>query len=232
MGEDSILKAIIEETKVVLLGTMHLEASGFPNYAQKLKDIISEISPNVICTELSPEQLSGEQPCNSKPEQRDVVMPLAKELDIPIIPIQLHTDAAIDWSNRLKNVEDEAIGEDRYKIYYGICNSLETCEAELWYEHMKSGNSIEHVQYNEYHVFSEARDRVDKQRFPQRARLMEEWNNSFLAVIDKAISDYTNGLLLVIVGLWHKGWLWNKLIDRKDLQVHNIHTLRDLRCNR
>ncbi|MEW5995027.1 MAG: hypothetical protein AB1744_11615, partial [Candidatus Zixiibacteriota bacterium] len=64
---------------VIIFGTMHLEPDEFPAYAGRLREIIEEITPDIICAELSPEQLAGSQTCNSQPlRSRNHYMPLLR----------------------------------------------------------------------------------------------------------------------------------------------------------
>ncbi len=84
-----------EGTIIILLGTMHLDPKEFRAYGRRLGEIIEEINPDLICSESSPEQLAGTQSCDSKPEQRDVIMPAARRLGIPIVPIQPSTARGI-----------------------------------------------------------------------------------------------------------------------------------------
>ena len=56
-----------EQTTVIVFGSMHLEPKEYPAYAERFERIIEEITPDIICSELSPEQLEGTATCNSKP---------------------------------------------------------------------------------------------------------------------------------------------------------------------
>ncbi len=218
-----------QQTEVVLLGTMHLAPSDYPAYARRLGSIIEEIAPDTICSELSPEQLAGTQSCNSKPEQRDVVIPTAKRLGIPIVPMQPATDTAIDWEKRFKAADQELIGQETGRHFLEFSNLLAGQEAELWGQFMTSGDCIENVQMNEYHVFPQARDMIEEKWAPQRARILTEWNEYFLSSIDATIRANLRHLILVIAGLWHKHWLWARLAERDDVRVHNLHSFRKSR---
>ena len=215
-----------KQTEVILMGTMHLPPSDFPEYARKLGEIIEEIAPDTICSELSPEQLAGTQTCNSKPEQRDVVIPTAKRLGIPIIPIQPATEVAVDWENRYKDAEKELKARETGRNFHDLSSSLAMEEARLWREFMTSADCIENVQVNEYHVFPQARDMIEEKWAPQLARVLTEWNEYFLSSIIATVEADPGRRILVIVGLWHKYWLWNKLVERDDIRVQNLHSFR------
>jgi hypothetical protein len=224
MFEEVSMSKITRE--IVIVGTLHLPADDYPAYADQLKGIIKEISPDVICSELSPEQLAGTQTCNSKPEQRDVIMPTARELGIPIIPIQQATDDATEWEQRYKKVDADLRSQSPDQDYIKYGELLAHQEAVLWSEEMKDKDCIVNLQLNEYHVFSEARDHVESQLLPDRERLLEEWNESFLDVIENTIEQNEYRRILVLAGLWHKYWLWKRLRQRKDIVVHNLQSFR------
>jgi hypothetical protein len=216
----------LEKTIIVIFGTMHLEPEEFPAYGKRLCEIIEEINPDIICSELSPEQLDGTQSCNSKPEQRDVIMPTAKRLGIPIVPIQPSTEKASEWEKRFKAADGKLRSQvpSRHYIEYG--EQLAGREAELWSGLMKNADCIENVQLNEYHLFSEARDRVESQLLPEREKLLDEWNENFLRKIEETFKSNRGRRILVMAGLWHKYWLWNWLSVRADVSVHNLQSYR------
>jgi len=215
-----------EQTIIIIFGTMHFGREDFPAYARRLGEIIEEITPDIICSELSPEQLAGTQSCNSKPEQRDVVMPTAKRLGIPIVPIQPSTEQAVEWEKRFKATDGKLRSQEPSRYYIEYSEYLAEQEAQLWGNLMKSDDCIENVQLTEYHVFPEARDRVECRLLPDREALLVEWNESFLSRIEETIEDNQGSRILVIAGLWHKYWLWNRLHDRNDTVVHNLQSYR------
>ncbi len=208
------------------MGTMHLPATDYPEYAGKLGDLIEEIAPDIICSELSPEQLTGTQPCNSKPEQRDVVMPTAKRLGILIVPIQPDTEVGTEWEKTYKAAEQELRTDIKGRHFLDFSSFLSGQEAELCKQYMKSADCIENIQMNEYHIFAEARDVMDEKWMPQLARLLTEWNEQFLSKIVETIESNPGRLIMVITGLWHKHWLWKKLEHTDGIAVHNLHTFR------
>jgi hypothetical protein len=103
---------------------MHLESGDFPAYAHRLGEVIEEISPDVIAAELFPEQLAGTQPCDSKPEQRDVNMPTAGRLAIPIIPVQPSTEQVTEWERRFKAVDQQLRSQQPGRHYLDYSERL------------------------------------------------------------------------------------------------------------
>ncbi|MEW5995026.1 MAG: hypothetical protein AB1744_11610, partial [Candidatus Zixiibacteriota bacterium] len=155
-----------------------------------------------------------------------VVIPTAKRLGISIVAIQPTTEQGLELEKRKKEVDSRLRSDESLLRILEYTDLLAHHESELWQHHMQQGDCIEHVQLNEYHVFSEARDRVEQMLFPQRAQLLDEWNGCFLQKIEDTIERNPGRRLLVIAGLWHKYWLWNRLQRRSDVVVHNLHTFR------
>jgi len=215
-----------EQTTVIVFGTMHLEPKEYPAYAERLERIIEEIAPDIICSELSPEQLEGTATCNSKPEQRDVVIPTARRLGIPIVPIQAATADASNWETRYKTANQSLRSQEPHRYYLEYSDHLAKKEAELWGNQMISADYIENVQLNEYHVFSEARDVVENELMPELAEMMSEWNESFLHKILETIETNRGQRILIITGLWHKYWLWNRLSLCDNVSLHNLQSFR------
>jgi len=221
------LKSKTDQTTIIIVGSMHLAPDEYPEYRQWLTKIIEEIAPNIICAELSPEQLAGTQTCNSKPEQRDIVMPTARRLGIPIVPIQLPTPIAIEWDNQYKALENEVRMNETSCAVLDFCNMLAHKEADLWRIRMKSASCIEHYQYEDYHVFCEARDEANAILFPELAKPYNEWNEYFLEQIEHTIKDNPGSRIMVIAGLWHKYWLWNRLEGGSDVAIYNVISYRE-----
>lgn len=209
-----------------MLGTMHLSAKDHPEYTSKLGDLIEEIAPDIICSELSAEQLAGTQSCNSKPEQRDVVIPTAKRLGIPIVPIQPDTEAGLELEKHYKAAEQELRTDEKGRHFLDFSDFLSRQEGKLWGQYMKSPNCIENVQINEYHVFPEARDMMEEKWMPRLASLLTGWNEHFLSSIVAAIESNPRRLILVIAGLWHKHWLWKRLENSDGIRIYNLHSFR------
>lgn len=218
-----------EQTSVIIFGTMHLEMEEYPAYTKRLGEIIEEIAPYIICSELSPEQLAGTQSCDSKPEQRDVVIPTAKRLGAQIVPIQPPTNEGLDFEGRFKAMDRELRLQKSCQQLLEFLDRLAEQEAELLRDHMKNADCIEHVQLNEYHVFPEARNTVEHQMLPQRSEFWTEWNEYFLRRIVETIDSNPGRRIMVIVGLWHKPWLWNKLKHRDDINLQNLQAFRNIR---
>ena len=216
-------------TAVIILGTMHLSADHYPGYHERLETIIREIAPDVICAEVSPQQLAATCSCNSKPEERDVVMPLAAQLKTPIVPIQPSNDhpLAAQFDERRNAVIGEINSSPTGKYLLEYLTDVELTATSLWMEAMKDPLCIENVQLPQLHIQREAADDALARYLTGLARLYNEWNEYFLARIETALHDNVGRRLLVIAGLGHKHWLWNRLRRRDDIRLHDLQSFRE-----
>ena len=96
---------------------------------------------------------------------------MARRVGIPIIPVQPLTSEALEWEQRIKNVNRELREREPSRHFLEFSDQLSKREAELWGYRMKTADCIEHVQLNEYHVFPEARDFVEQALMPGMAAL-------------------------------------------------------------
>jgi hypothetical protein len=203
---------------------MHLPQREYPLFAADLGKAIQEIDPDVICAEISPEQLAGTQTCDSKPEQRDIVMPLARQLGIRVVPIQPSTQSGLALEHAKNAVEAQLQRQKNLASAVEYSRCLTRFAHTFWLESAKSAGCFENIQTTEMHEHSYVCDRVEETLFPDRARLMIGWNESMLQRIEDTIVSSPHSRILVIVGLWHKYWLWNRLRARGDIEVHNLQT--------
>ena len=180
-----------KNSTVIIFGTMHLETKEFSTFIGNLVGIIKEINPEVICAELSPEQLDGSQPCNSKPEQRDAVLPIAKELNIKIVPIQPSVKKGIEVEKRYNDCVNDLKTREPSKFIIEYMDYLADREYELWKDFLRKPDCIERIQLNEFHIFSEARDNLVNKYFPQYAKFFDDWNEEYLHNIEKKLFAIT-----------------------------------------
>jgi hypothetical protein len=215
----------MKTNKVILFGTRHLPGDEFPEYFEKLKSIIIEINPDIICSELSPEQLAGTCSCNSKPEQRDVVIPLAHKMDIPIIPLQPPLNEGLSREKRKNNII-ESIESSAKKPIWEFIADLTLNMSQHWRRLMKNPECIEISQLTEFHVFAESIDCLMDRHFSQFNQYYEEGNNYFLNIINNVLDKNSKKIIMIIIGFGHKYWLWNKLQLRNDIELHNLQSYR------
>ena len=59
-------------------------------------------------------------------------------------------------------------------------------------------------------------------------RLYDEWNEYFLARIERALVENPGEKVMIIVGGYHKHWLWDRLVAHEGLELHDLASYRAL----
>jgi hypothetical protein len=218
------------KTTVVLLASLHLDESVSPSFVAEYRDILHELGPSLICAELSPEQLRGTATCNSKPEYEAAVLPVARELGAQIVPIQMPTDEALDWQRRLQVCHSELRSSREGRFYLDYSETLEKSQLEAMLRIIREGRGMEYFQHREYDwLLVEPTYSAMAHFFPELNALYDEWNQYFLDRIVDAISEFPAERIVVTAGGFHKYWLWDRLCERTEIDLHNLQSYRAAR---
>ena len=219
-----------KSTMVVIVGTIHLGGKQFHSYTKALRQIITEVSPDVICGEVSPEQLSGKKTLNSKPEYQEVIMPWSRQNGIEVIPLEPGDSHPIRrnfaekekerW-NRVKSGEfGSHLADYHDKLWDRISRNME--------ETLSNPCGFENLQRREFDLyFSDLSYFYDEFFLPEFAALQKQWDKYFLSRIYRAIKDNANSKILVTIGLRHKNWLWQRLESRDNIVLYNLQSFSD-----
>ncbi|MEW6411256.1 MAG: hypothetical protein AB1483_02150 [Candidatus Zixiibacteriota bacterium] len=217
-------------TPVVLLATIHngdrFRSSNAKEYTERLRMLLEEIQPDVVCSELSPEQLRGDATCECKPEYPEVIIPFCSERNIPIVPIQPDVKTGDAVERDLAEAGSKLDPAGRARI-----DSLEQLECSIvdrLAEILRQPTGLDMIQmrvldlllieplYQLYSEFSNQKVQA----------LWEEWNQHFLRSILDAVNLSRNKRILATVGWAHKYWLWNHLSKRNDIRLLDLHSFR------
>lgn len=218
-----------EQTKntVVILGTIHADKKQYPNYIENLSKIIREINPQIICAELSPEQLQSNNLISSKPEYHFGIMPVVRNLNIEIVPIQPATKIGIEIEQKKKDFEIKINENEIDKIKWDFLDDFTTTLMKNLYSLIDQPSVFENLQMKEFDLwFYESWYQFIQKHFSEINEHWIEWNQMFLENIIEVIKNNEGKRILVTVGLDHKFWLIKKLREIKDIDVHNLHSFR------
>lgn len=204
---------------VIILGTIHKYHYTIQSYNMEiLKDVITLIKPDIICAELSDDQLFNRITCNSKPEYPEIIIPLAKRKGYKIYPIQPNTPQGMEWGakrdyvmNDIKKTENKRNKFECYKQFSLIfdeiflkCNDLKTYQSKI------------------LDLFFELEYEYKKQLFPSLGELRDKWNMYLYNNINDVIKKHACKNILVTVGISHKFWLNKKFSKRNDICLDYI----------
>ncbi len=198
---------------VIIIGTEHDRHFTDPKFGlDTLIELIQKTEPDVICAELSPEQLDGTTTCNSKPEYPNAIIPYAREHGIPIVPIQPCTSEGLEWGNRKRaELERIQLTED-LKKNWDFWMILSDCIEAV------NSPTLKTMQSRAYDTWSEIIwEKLQRKLFPALWDLKEEWNRRFYSRIEETISEFSGCTILVTVGFKHKHRLLDILQERDDI---------------
>jgi pheromone shutdown protein TraB len=232
MSEFPNVKQSHLKATVVILGTVHLNKKNAPEYIKALENIVAKINPDIICAELSPEQLERPATCLSKPEYPDAIVPTARRMEIPVVPIQPSDkeSLAATCEARKTAIYDRVKSKESGGFLLEYLQKVAQITLSNLTEVMQDVEGIEHVQLREFDRLQfEPFYIADREYFPELDELWEEWNQYFLDRIEETITKLPGKLILVTVGLAHKYWLWEKLEAREDITLHNLQSFRKAR---
>ncbi len=210
------------KTDLLVLGTLHLDERKAPFYIRRLKEVIELLAPAVICSELSPEQLAGEMATGSKPEYEAAILPTARRLDIPVVPMPPKLEDGRELEDRLQEIEHKIADDVLLKTRMDMIELLVAKSYSRLYELVRQPDALDLVQAEAYHLLSVApRHDVLESFFPDFHHIWTEWNERYFKRIIETVGQYPGKLVLVTIGLDHKYWL-----DRKLSEISYIHLRR------
>jgi hypothetical protein len=77
-----------QATRVAVLGTLaEFHREPIPYDLASLVDLVTELRPDLLCLDLTPEQWSRQEFSGLPPEYREALLPLAFQTDIVVVPI-------------------------------------------------------------------------------------------------------------------------------------------------
>ncbi|MEA3476255.1 MAG: hypothetical protein U9R23_07440 [Candidatus Cloacimonadota bacterium] len=204
--------------KVIVLGTIHKLHHKISYYSMKvLKNLIKKINSDIICAELSQDQLDGIITCKSKPEYPEIIIPLASKEGYNIIPIQPNTPEGMAWGKErdlvIKRMKEELIENIRLECYY---------EFERIFQKIVVCENLKMLQSKRFDLLYEMAYEYCKKLLPSLWEVKEKWNMKFYEKISATIKENPRKKILITVGLAHKFWLNKKLSQRNDIFIEYI----------
>jgi hypothetical protein len=216
-----------ELANLIVIGTQHELHLTDPIFdLEKLVKLIHSTKPDIICAEVSPEQLSGETTCHSKPEYPKAILPYARENEIEVIPIQ--PPSAEGYRQQERN--QQAI--EKIKSNPESLAKWE-CRAEFFAAASESSSpSLHSLQSRAYdHWMEIIWERYQAKLFPEYWAVKEIWNNEFLKRIEETIQSNKEKRITVTVGFNHKHLLNNRLGNISNVTLEHIEDYIDAKDN-
>ena len=212
---------------LIVIGTQHELHLTDPIFnLEKLVELIHSTKPDIICAEVSPEQLSGETTCNSKPEYPKAILPYAQKNGIEVIPIQPPTAEGYLQQERNEKAIREIKSNPESLVKW-------KCREELFAAFSGfSSLSLHSLQSRAYdHWMEIVWERYHAKVFPDFWAAKEHWNNEFLRRIADTIQKRKSKRITVTVGIQHKHWLNKKLGKMVNVTLEHIEDYIDTKDN-
>ena len=212
---------------LIVIGTQHELHLTDPLFdLEKLVKLIHSTKPDIICAEISPEQLSGEITCNSKPEYPKAILPYAHENDIEIIPIQPPTAEGYRQQERNEKVMGMINSDPESLAKWDLWKQLFDAASET------NSPTLHSLQSRAYDLWMEIIwEKYQAKLFPEYWNVKEIWNKEFLKQIEKTIQNNKEKRITVTVGIKHKHWLNNRLGNIPNVTIEHIEDYIDTKDN-
>ncbi len=212
------------KTQVVIIGTIHLSASLFPHYGSWVRQSVKRLHPDIVCVELSPEQLAGETSMDSKPEYSSAILPSAREIGAILVPIQPVTSVGEEFERVklefLEYIASDNLERERWEVFCQLESAWLT-GLTVWLQDVPSIIDLQDIRLDT--LLFEPWYSTLSRFFPGFEAFWRPWNQELLGATIQAVRSHPGRLILITVGMAHRYWL------RKGLRAQEEVELRDLR---
>ncbi len=197
-----------KENKIVVLSTLHHFHKQDDFYTlDDIEEIMDNIEPDIICAELTEEELKMKKEQKVKLEYPDCIIPYAEDKDIEIIPMEPEepdyselVNTRIHTEKKLKEDEPE-----RYETFELFVREWFTILRDEWTGYKEVNNELNDK-------FCELKHNFQGELFGKKNKKMwESWNQHFLETIERVDSENEGKTILVTVGFEHSYWLRKRL---------------------
>jgi len=149
------------------------------------------------------------------------------------VPIQMPTDEAREWERKLQGIYQKYQEGPDKQLCLKYMRSEQEASAAGMLEVVTDPKAIEYFQTRAYDLV-QVRPHFTalQQVFPELMGLYDDWNEYFLACIEKTLAESRGERMMVIVGGYHKYWLWDRLAGREDVELHDLSSYRALQGKR
>ena len=206
---------------IVILGTLHQYHLKQEFYSlDVLERIIERINPDVICVELTAEDLKTEREQRVKVEYPMCILPLAKKRGYKIVPMEPDEPEYSRLINIIKQLNKKIESDETMKMKSEIFNQYTESLYEFLFNYWKSpadvNSDITNALFEVKHKFQDALFG------PLQREGWEEWNIHFLNTILKTMKKYKGKKILVTVGAEHVYWLKKRLKNNSTIKLEEI----------
>jgi len=209
-------------TKIIILATLHQFHEKCKFYSlEHLKTIIEKIDPDVICVELTAEDLKTPKEQAVKVEYPHCIIPLAERRGYKLVPMEPDEPEYSRIVNMYSLVEKEAESKEPYKI------EIFNLYVKALYDYLFTyRNSPADVNSQLTNALFEVKHEFQNSLYGQiEKQCWNEWNTHFLKAILDASKTYKGKKILVTVGAEHVYWLKKQLQNNSEIDLVEVDEL-------
>lgn len=228
------------KNEVLVLGTIHSGHLTEQEYnIEKLTQIIKEINPDIILTEIPPDRFKeamegfkrddsiSEPRVMRFPEYTDVIFPLSKTMNFEIIPTAGWTaPMASERNKKLRAISQDSTRINDWNLYTKANKLSDSIMAitgnknDPYFIHTNTYDSIYNISLQVYN------------KLFNKELGLGGWDNINIAHywnIEKALEKYRyqNKRILITYGAGHKGWFLKELRKRDDIMLLELQPFLD-----
>lgn len=238
--ETTIEKGTTSTNQVIVLGMIHSGHLSSSRYSiSLLTDLIQEIDPDIILTEIPPDRFDqakqefeqsgfiSEPRVSVFPEYTQVVFPLTRKLDFQIIP-------TAGWTQQMASARSQKLNE----IAQDTSRIAEWSEYQRALQESGRAVTIGGRPDDPYWIHTDEYDQAQEIGLSVYNRLFNDelgpggWDNintAHYSNIEKALDENSDeGLrILITYGAAHKGWFLRELRQRDDITLLDVKPFLD-----
>jgi len=205
------------KTEVILIGTMHQlhKNSGFYDF-NDIKIILNKVHPAIICVELSPEHLASLQKQKNKIEYEYAIFPYANSNNCILIPMEPEEPRRTKLINEYISLNQEIENTIPNQV-----TALEKFNQIIYDSLLSNSNSPLDINSGKTLLLTGIKHEFQNKIYGE-GPLWDKWNNNFLEVILRTVSENPGKRIAVTVGFEHLYWLKAKLEKRNYINLFSV----------
>ena len=200
-------------TIVIIIATLHQFHAQCNFYSlDHLRTIIEKINPDIICVELTAEDLKSKKDQAIKIEYPKCIIPLAKKKGYKLIPMEPNEPEYSRLVNKYKQAYQK-IDPKKKEIFNLYTKLLFDYLFAYWKSLVDVNSQLTNALFELKHKFQNSLfGSVEEQCW-------EDWNNHFLNTILKVAETHKGKNMLVAVGVEHVYWLKKHLKSNSTIKI-------------
>ena len=208
--------------EVVVLSTLHQMHAQVPGYSfDRLREVIEQLHPDVLCLEVRADKLAARAPENTKQEYPKVIYPLLARGRYAVVAME---PSEPEYSAILRpyvqaNTAFQAAGGAAVAALGAYSDATYAALKTHWRDAAAVNDTTTDDMLRAKHAFQQAAIGAGEREG------WERWNRHFLAVIKQVAAEHPGQRIVVTVGVEHGYWLRGHLAAVPGIRLLNTAAL-------